>query len=65
MGGCEMNSFPSSKRIKEEFVKFLKCPLHNLGITVGLFEKDNIYRWRVTFLGPSDTSYNRGLFLLK
>ena len=60
-----MNSFPSSKRIKEEFVKFSKCPLHNLGITVGLFEKDNIYRWRVTFLGPSDTSYNRGLFFVE
>ena len=60
-----MNSFPSSKRIKEEFVKFSKCPLHNLGITVGLFEKDNIYRWKVTFLGPSDTSYNKGLFFVE
>ena len=59
-----MNSFPSSKIIKQELEKFSKCPSANLGLTVGLFEEDknNIYRWKVSFLAPRDSSYGNGIF---
>ena len=35
-----------------------------MGLTVGLFEEDNnnIYRWKITLLGPRETPYEKALF---
>ena len=62
-----MNSFPSSKIIKKEYEKLNMKPSANLGLTVGLFEEDNnnIYRWKVTYLAPRDSSYENGIFHLE
>ena len=57
-----MNSFPSSKKIKQEFDDFNRHILFNLGITAGLIDEDNLYRWKITILGPKDTSYGDELY---
>ena len=53
------------KKITEEFKKLNRSPLVNFGITVGLFDEDNIFVWKCTIMGPKDTFYKGGLFYLK
>ena len=50
------------KRIKKEFTEIHRNPTSSIGITVGLPEEDNIFKWIVTFVGPRDTSYKCGIF---
>ena len=60
-----MNSIEGLTRIKNEFREFNRSPLINLGCTFGLFNEDDFYRWRVTFLGPKDSLYKGGMFYLE
>ena len=53
------------KRISEEFKQLNRSPIAGFGITVGLFNDDNIFEWKCTILGPKDTFYKGGLFYLK
>ena len=53
------------KIIREEYKQLSRAPLTNFGITVGLFNEDNIFEWKCTILGPKDTCYKNGLFHLK
>ena len=53
------------KIIREEYKQLSRAPLTNFGITVGLFNEDNIFEWKCTILGPKDTCYKNGLFYLK
>ena len=53
------------KIITEEYKKLTGDPLVNFGITIGLFNEDNIFEWKCTILGPKDTCYRGGLFFLK
>ena len=53
------------KRISEEFKQLNRSPVAGLGITVGLFDEDNVFVWKCTLLGPKDTMYKGGLFYLK
>ena len=53
------------KIIQAEFKQLNRTPLANLGITVGLFNEDNLFEWKCTILGPNDTCYKGGLFYLK
>ena len=55
----------ATKRLKEELKDLSRNPLTNFGITVGLINEDNIFEWKCTILGPSDTCYKGGLFYLK
>ena len=55
----------SLKIIQEEFKQLNRSPLGNFGITVGLFDDENIYEWKCTMIGPKDTCYKNGLFYLK
>jgi len=55
----------SSKIIENHLKDLQREAIPNLGITVGLIEKDNIYEWKFTMLGPKDTPYKGGLFKLK
>ena len=52
------------KRIKEEFAEINENPNPNIGLAIGIPEKDNIFKWRVTLTGPQDSSYKRGVFIL-
>ena len=53
-----------SERISKEFKDINRNPIANCGVTVGLFDENNIRNWRVSLLGPKDTSYKGGLFFL-
>ena len=59
-----MNSIEGLKRLKE-FRELINRPIANLGCTFGLFNEDDFYRWRVTFLGPKDSLYKGGMFYLE
>ena len=52
-------------RITQEYKQLNRSPLVNFGITVGLFNDDNLFEWKCTILGPKDTPYKGGLFYLK
>ena len=52
------------QRILEEFKDINRNPISNCGVTVGLFNEGDPMRWRVSLLGPRDTSYKGGLFYL-
>ena len=53
------------KRIREEYESLKNHPITNIGTTVGLPDKNNIFEWQATLLGPKDTSYSGGLFFVK
>ena len=53
------------KIINSEYKELNKNPLVTFGITVGLFNEDNMFEWKCTILGPKDTFYKGGLFYLK
>ena len=52
------------ERIKEEFADLTENPIGNCGITVGLMDESDYTRWRVSLIGPRDSSYVNGLFKL-
>ena len=55
----------SLAQLKKEFNEFKDNAIINLGITVGLSEIDNYFKWKATLLGPKDSSYRGGLFYLE
>ena len=57
-----MDSLDSLKRIKEEFRNINTYPISDIGLTVGLPEEDNYYKWTASFQGPKDTPYTGGIF---
>ena len=60
-----MDSSEGYKRLKNEFNNLNSKPNLFLGLTVGLFNDDDFYRWRFTFQGPYDSPYISGIFLLE
>ena len=53
------------KRISDEFKQINRNGLGSFQISVGLFNEDNIFIWKCSLLGPSDSIYKGGLFYLK
>ena len=51
------------KKIKEEFKELSTHPLGDIGVTVGLSDENNLFKWRATINGPKDTSYSGGMYL--
>ena len=60
-----MDSLDSLKRISEELEILNRNPIINIGLTVGLIDDDNLYKWKASFVGPKDSSYTGGLFYLE
>ena len=52
------------KQIKKELKELQEDPIITLGVTVGLIKKDDPFHWQITMLGPQDTPYANGLFIL-
>jgi len=52
-------------RLKQEYEDLKANPILNCGIYVFLLDQNNIYEWIITIVGPKDTSYKGGIFLLK
>ena len=59
-----MDKFKAMNRIKIEFNDINNNPLGEIGVTIGLNDENNIFRWSATLQGPKDTSYKGGIFLL-
>ena len=53
------------KKLKKEFNDLQNNPITSLGVTVGLPDKNNIFKWKISMLGPSDTPYQGGVFILE
>ena len=51
------------KYLKKEFDNLQHDPILSLGCTVGLVKND-IFHWKITLIGPVDTPYAGGLFIL-
>ena len=45
------------KQLKKEFTELQTNPITSLGVTVGLPDKSNIFKWQISLLGPSETPY--------
>ena len=54
----------SLERIREEYLDLNLNPNPNCGITVGLVKENSYKDWKVSMIGPKDTSYKGGLFIL-
>ena len=54
----------ANARILEEFKDINRNPISNCGVTVGLLDDSDPTKWRISLLGPKDTSYKGGLFYL-
>ena len=52
------------KRIKEEFNDNNHHSNVNTGFVVGLFDENDIFKWKVSLTGPKDSSYIGGVFIL-
>ena len=46
----------------KEYQELRDNPLTSLGVTVGLEEERNIFSWRLSLIGASDSPYESGLF---
>ena len=55
----------SLQRIENEFKELNNKCVPSLGVSVGLFDKDNICKWKLTIIGASDSSYKFGLFFME
>ena len=53
------------KRIKEEFNEINNTALYFLNSSVRFKDKDNIFEWQCSLIGPEDTSYSGGIFFLE
>ena len=53
------------KRITKEYRDLTREPIVSFGLTIGLFNEDNIYDWRVSLQGGKDTPYKGGIFFLR
>ena len=51
------------KYLKDEFKRLQTDPIVSLGCTVGLIN-NNIFKWRISLIGPTDTPYAGGMFFL-
>ena len=54
----------SLMQIKQEFQDINSNPIANIGVSIGLVNND-MFEWQATMIGPSDTPYKNGLFLLR
>ena len=52
----------SSTILFKTFKNISEKPLTNIGCTVGLIDKKNIYNWKCTLVGPNDSPYRGGVF---
>ena len=50
--------------LSKAYKHFSLNPLTNIGCSIGLMNKTDVYNWKCTLSGPNDTPYKGGLFQL-
>ena len=50
--------------IKKEYSEIRREPFPSLGISVGLKEENNYFKWRISMFAPDDSIYKDGIFQL-
>jgi len=55
----------SLETIKEEYKNLISNPISNIACTIALFNFDNFYEWKITYVGPKDSLYKGGVFIIK
>ena len=53
------------RKLRKEFDALQNNPITSLGVTVGLPDPKNIFKWTISMLGPADTPYAGGVFILE
>ena len=53
------------KIIKEEFIFLINNPITNIGCSVGLKDKNNIFEWQCSLVGAKDSLYRDGIFFFE
>jgi len=64
----EITSSPeilTSKKILDEFKNICRNPIGNVGLTVGLYDENDMFKWTASLLGAKDSPYKGGLFYLR
>ena len=51
--------------LKKEYEDIQCNPNASIGCTVGLFDKNDLFNWKVSLLGPKDSLYSGGIFFLR
>ena len=52
-------------RIITEFNDLYNNPMIGMGLTLSLVNESDYRKWRITLIGPNDTSYKNGLFIIE
>ena len=52
-------------RIITEFNDLYNNPMTGMGLTLSLVNESDYTKWRITLIGPNDTSYKNGLFVIE
>ena len=55
----------AQETIKKEFKDINRNPAATIGFSVGLPNENNLFEWRCTLMGPSDTPYAGSLFYVR
>ena len=59
------NKIQAMKLLKQEYKNLSDNPIASIGVSVGLFDENNIFEWKCTLMGPGDSPYSSGLFKLR
>ena len=60
-----MNKDLARAKIAKEFKDISQNPMANIGFSVGLPRENDVFEWRCTLMGPSDSPYKNGLFYVR
>ena len=58
------NKLSAMKDIMEQYNDLRNNPIANIGLSIGLIDEDDIFKWRCSMFAPQDTPYSGGLFFL-
>ena len=55
----------AAELIKQQYFDLFNNPISNIGLSVGLVDEDDYFKWKCSIFGPRDTPYSGGLFYIQ